>query len=147
MPAFDKVPVQMRQRLALLTGNQTRLIGGSSDTVYIPSESYGPSKNNSNTNGAKKDRLLPEFLEVLALFLDTNCFLEIALPTTLHLILPPNETISYVDHVCSAFFFFINGVKTDGVYRFQWWIWKPPFNVSFVHQKWAQGFEVDSFHT
>lgn len=36
MPAFDKVPIQMRQRLANMTDGETRLIGGSSDTVYIP---------------------------------------------------------------------------------------------------------------
>lgn len=29
----------------------------------------------------------------------------------------------------------------------QWWIWQPPFNASFVRQKWAEGYEVDTFHT
>ena len=28
----------------------------------------------------------------------------------------------------------------------QWWIWQPPFNVTFVRQKWEEGFEVDTFH-
>lgn len=42
MPAFEKVPAPMRQRLASLTGGETRLIGGSSDTVYIPRASPIP---------------------------------------------------------------------------------------------------------
>jgi len=25
--------------------------------------------------------------------------------------------------------------------------WEPPFNASFVRQKWAEGREVDTFHT
>lgn len=29
----------------------------------------------------------------------------------------------------------------------KWWIWQPPLNASFVRQKWAEGFEVDTFHT
>jgi hypothetical protein len=29
----------------------------------------------------------------------------------------------------------------------KWWIWQPPFNASFVRQKWEEGFEVDTFHT
>lgn len=29
----------------------------------------------------------------------------------------------------------------------QWWIYQPPFNASFVRQKWAEGYEVDTFHT
>ena len=38
MPAFEKAPLHMRQHLASLTGNETRLIGGSSDTIYFPRE-------------------------------------------------------------------------------------------------------------
>ncbi|KAG8987729.1 hypothetical protein FRB90_003172 [Tulasnella sp. 427] len=56
----------------------------------------------------------------------TDCFLEIALPTTLHMILPPRQKIAFVDH---------------------WWIWEPPLNTTFVRQKWEEGMEVDSFHT
>lgn len=29
----------------------------------------------------------------------------------------------------------------------QWWIWQPPFNATFVRQKWSEGLEVDTFHT
>ncbi|KAI6027519.1 hypothetical protein BKA83DRAFT_4230148 [Pisolithus microcarpus] len=54
---------------------------------------------------------------------ETNCFLEIATPTTLHLVVPPGEPIQF------------------------WWIYQPPFNASFVRQKWVEGFEVDTFHT
>ncbi|KAJ7730388.1 hypothetical protein DFH07DRAFT_1066016 [Mycena maculata] len=56
----------------------------------------------------------------------TTCFFEIATPTTLHLVAPRDEPIMFVDH---------------------WWIWYPPSNTSFVRQKWAQGSEVDTFHT
>ena len=31
--------------------------------------------------------------------------------------------------------------------RDQWWIYKPPFNASFVRQQWELGYEVDTFHT
>ncbi|KAI6115813.1 hypothetical protein EV401DRAFT_2097058 [Pisolithus croceorrhizus] len=108
MRAFRKVPSHLRENLAALTGGETRLIGGSADTMYIPG----------------RHRKL--FMEVLGLFLETNCFLEIATPTTLHLAVPPGEPIQFVDH---------------------WWIYQPPFNASFVRQKWAEGFEVDTFHT
>ncbi|KAG9315655.1 hypothetical protein JVU11DRAFT_3300 [Chiua virens] len=108
MNAFHKVPVYMRARLAGRTNGQTRLIGGSADTLYIPG------------------RHRKAFMDVLALFLETNCFLEIATPTTVHLVVPPGEPIQFVDH---------------------WWIYQPPFNASFVRQKWAQGYEVDTFHT
>lgn len=108
MEAFNKVPLHLRESLAALTDGETRLIGGSADTMYIPG----------------RHRKL--FMEVLGLFLETNCFLEIATPTTLHLVVPPGETIQFVDH---------------------WWIYQPPFNASFVRQKWAEGFEVDTFHT
>ena len=37
--------------------------------------------------------------ETLGLFLETNCFLEIALPTVLHLIINPNDHMQFVDHV------------------------------------------------
>ncbi|KAI6147328.1 hypothetical protein BKA82DRAFT_4152496 [Pisolithus tinctorius] len=93
MEAFNKVPLHLRESLAALTDGETRLIGGSADTMYIPG----------------RHRKL--FMEVLGLFLETNCFLEIATPTTLHLV---------------------------------WWIYQPPFNASFVRQKWAEGFERGS---
>lgn len=81
MRAFDKVPRAQRDRLAALTGERDRLIGGSADTMYIPG------------------RHRETFMSVLRLFLQTDCFLEIAAPTALHLVLPPNEEILYVDHV------------------------------------------------
>jgi hypothetical protein len=31
--------------------------------------------------------------------LETNCFLEIATPTALHLVVPPLDTIQFIDHV------------------------------------------------
>ena len=73
----------MRDHLASLT-HGTRYIGGSADTLYIP--------------GRHRDA----FLHVLGLFLETDCFLEIATPTAVHLVSPPGEPILYVDHVsCS----------------------------------------------
>ncbi|KAL4080928.1 hypothetical protein J3A83DRAFT_4084532 [Scleroderma citrinum] len=108
MEAFRKVPTDLRANLAMLTGGVTRLIGGSVDTLYIPG----------------RHRKL--FMEVLALFLETNCFFEIATPTAVHLVISPGEHIQFVDH---------------------WWIYQPPFNATFVRQKWAEGFEVDTFHT
>ncbi len=36
MPAFHRVPQVLRDRLAGMTGNKTRLIGGSADTLYFP---------------------------------------------------------------------------------------------------------------
>lgn len=108
MEAFLEVPRDLRANLAALTNGVTRLIGGSADTLYIPG----------------RHRKL--FMEVLALFLETNCFLEIATPTAVHLVLPPGEQIEFVDH---------------------WWIYQPPFNATFVRQKWAEGLEVDTFHT
>ncbi|KAG1743324.1 uncharacterized protein EDB91DRAFT_1126805 [Suillus paluster] len=108
MKAFQKVPLHLRERLAAFTNGDTRLIGGSVDTMYIPG----------------RHRQL--FMEVLGLFLETTCFLEIAAPTTLHLVAPLHEPILFVDH---------------------WWIYQPPFNASFVRQKWEEGYEVDSFHT
>jgi hypothetical protein len=84
MRAFNQVPEAQRDRLAALTGKRDRLIGGSADTMYIPG------------------RHREAFMSVLALFLQTNCFLEIAAPTALHLALPPNEEILYVDHVSNT---------------------------------------------
>lgn len=81
MTAFRKVPVDMRERMAQFTDGKTRLIGGSADTLYIP--------------GHHREK----FLDVLGLFLETECFLEIATPTTVHLVVPPNEPILFVDHV------------------------------------------------
>ncbi|KAG1749284.1 hypothetical protein EDB19DRAFT_1893618 [Suillus lakei] len=108
MEAFQTVPVHLRERLAGFTNGETRLIGGSADTMYIP---------------GRHRRI---FMEVLGLFLETTCFLEIAAPTTLHLAVPHHEPILFVDH---------------------WWIYQPPFNASFVRQKWEEGYEVDTFHT
>ncbi|KDQ62402.1 hypothetical protein JAAARDRAFT_30310 [Jaapia argillacea MUCL 33604] len=109
MKAFRKVPIYMRERMANgYTNGETRLVGGSADTIYIP--------------GRYRD----EFLDVLGLFLETDCFLEIATPTAVHLVAPPTEPILFVDH---------------------WWIWYPPFNAAFVRQKWTEGFEVDTMHT
>ncbi|KAF7979672.1 hypothetical protein HWV62_41667 [Athelia sp. TMB] len=108
MQAFNKVPEHQRARLAAFNDGETRLLGGSSDTIYIP--------------GKHRET----FLSTLALFLETDCFLEIATPTTVHLTVPLDEPILFVDH---------------------WWIWDPPFNADFVRQKWAEGKEVDTFHT
>ncbi|KAH9969575.1 hypothetical protein BC827DRAFT_1262811 [Russula dissimulans] len=108
MRAFNKVPKAQRDRLAALTGAHDRFVGGSADTMYIPG------------------RHRETFMSTLALFLQTNCFLEIAAPTVLHLVLPPHEEILYVDH---------------------WWIWQPPFDTDFVRGQWARGREVDTFHT
>lgn len=80
MRAFQKVAPHMRAHLASLT-NGTRLIGGSADTLYIPG------------------RHRETFLEVLGLFLETDCFLEIATPTAVHLVSPPGDPILFVDHV------------------------------------------------
>ncbi|KAF8501014.1 hypothetical protein F5888DRAFT_1324947 [Russula emetica] len=108
MQAYNRVPEAQRDRLAALTGEHNRFIGGSADTMYIP--------------GRHRDT----FMSTLALFLQTDCFLEIAAPTALHLALPPDEEILFVDH---------------------WWIWRPPFDTEFVRGQWAQGREVDSFHS
>ena len=86
MPAFREVPFKMRQLMSdrYLNGT-TRFLGGSADTLYIP------------------ERLKDDFLYVLGLFLNTSCFLEIAVPTTVHLIIPENDTILFVDHVSRPF--------------------------------------------
>ena len=86
MPAFREVPFKMRQLMSdrYLNGT-TRFLGGSADTLYIP------------------ERLKDDFLYVLGLFLNTSCFLEIAVPTTVHLIIPENDTILFVDHVSRLF--------------------------------------------
>jgi hypothetical protein len=81
MAAFHKVPANMRERLVGFNDGLTRLIGGSADTMYIPG------------------RHVANFKQVLEIFLETDCFLEIALPTTLHLVVPLNESILFVDHV------------------------------------------------
>lgn len=59
MPAYDRTPLRMRQRLEGLIGSPGHLIGGFVDTMYLP--------------GA----LRADFLDVLAIFLQTECFLEI----------------------------------------------------------------------
>lgn len=81
MRAFRKVPVYMRERLADFNDGKIRLLGGSADTLFIP--------------GRHREK----FLDVLGLFLETDCFLEIATPTTVHLVVPPEEPILFVDHV------------------------------------------------
>lgn len=96
----------MRQNLKELTGGETRLIGGSSDTLYIPSEALFLSLSflsslTDHTGYLNLDRLLNPFTSILDTFLQTNCFLEIALPTVVHLILPKWERILFVDHVSS----------------------------------------------
>jgi hypothetical protein len=83
MQAYNRVPEAQRERLTALTGEPNRFIGGSADTMYIP--------------GRHRDT----FMSTLALFLQTNCFFEIAAPTALHLALPPDEDILFVDHVCT----------------------------------------------
>lgn len=85
MTAFQRVPLAMRQRMAEFTDGKTRLIGGSADTLYIPG------------------RHRQNFMNILALFLETDCFLEIATPTTVHLVVPSQEPILFVDHVCYSF--------------------------------------------
>ncbi len=87
MQAYNRVPEAQRDRLAALTGERNRFIGGSADTMYIP--------------GRRRDT----FMSTLALFLQTDCFLEIAAPTALHLALPPDEEILFVDHVCAEYTF------------------------------------------
>jgi hypothetical protein len=57
--------------------------------------------------------------------MNANHILQV-LPTTMHLILPEGEDIVFVDH---------------------WWMNDPPFNTTFIRQKWEEGFEVDTFHT
>lgn len=81
MPAFNKVPEFQRRRLQMFLDGKTRFIGGSADTMYIPG------------------RHREIFMDTLGLFLETQCFLEIATPTTLHLVVPPDEPILFVDHV------------------------------------------------
>lgn len=80
MQGYVKVPTRMREHLASLT-NGTRFIGGSADTLYVPG------------------RHREIFMKVLGLFLETNCFLEIATPTVIHLVSPPEDPILFVDHV------------------------------------------------
>lgn len=85
MRAFRQTPLEMRENLARKTNGTTRLLGGSADTLYIP--------------GRHKDA----FMDILGMFLETDCFLEIAVPTAVHLVLPPDEPILYVDHVSISF--------------------------------------------
>lgn len=101
MPAFNKVPEAQRDRLAALTGQRDRLIGGSADTMYIPG------------------RHRETFMSTLALFLETDCFLEIAAPTALHLALPRDEDILYVDHVSVFFPPFLVRVRIDMTFVFK----------------------------
>ena len=81
MPAFLNTPEEQRVRLASFFEGPTRFLGGSVDTLYIP--------------GRHRRRLMG----TLGLFLETNCFLEIALPTVVHLVVPKDEDILFVDHV------------------------------------------------
>ncbi|KAJ6503064.1 hypothetical protein DFH09DRAFT_912586, partial [Mycena vulgaris] len=106
--AYDRVPTQMRARIEGLIGMPGHLIGGSADTMYVPGQ------------------LRADLLDVLGTFLQTDCFLVIALPTTLHLIVPEGQEIVWLDH---------------------WWNLPPPCNTTFVRDLWADGYEVDSFHS
>ncbi|KAJ7912217.1 hypothetical protein B0H13DRAFT_2660188 [Mycena leptocephala] len=110
LPAYERMPLHMRKRLEGFTGGAGHLVGGSADTMYLPGH------------------LRADFLDVLGTFLQTDCFLEIALPTTVHLVLPVDEEIAFVDH---------------------WWNQPSPSptNTSFVRQKWEEGYEVDSLHS
>lgn len=81
MPAFEKVSAAKRSTLRQLTGGELRMVGGSADTLYLPGY------------------LRESFLETLDPFLDTDCFLEIAVPTAVHLIRPPSQRITFIDHV------------------------------------------------
>ncbi|KAJ7478909.1 hypothetical protein FB451DRAFT_1450504 [Mycena latifolia] len=108
LSAYDSVPARMRARLEDLVSGPGHLVGGSADTMYLPGH------------------LRNDFLDVVGTFLQTDCFLEIALPTTLHLILPEDEDIVWVDH---------------------WWKTPPPWNTTYVRDLWAEGYEVDSFHS
>ncbi|KAG8740812.1 hypothetical protein FRC10_003877 [Ceratobasidium sp. 414] len=83
------------------------MIGGSADTLYLPGY------------------LRESFLETLDPFLDTDCFLEIAVPTAVHLARPPSQKITFIDH---------------------WWVWEEPLNATFVRNQWNKGYEVDTFH-
>ncbi|KAI0785245.1 hypothetical protein C8Q75DRAFT_776542 [Abortiporus biennis] len=109
-PAYKSLSPTFQQNLARRTtiNGTTRFIGGSSDTLYLPSKHY------------------EGFLEVLGTFLETDCFLEIALPTSLHCVLEEDEKVLWVDH---------------------WWIWENPLNSTFVRNKWKESYEVDTFHT
>jgi hypothetical protein len=91
----------MRQHLSSLIGNETRLVGGSSDTVYFPRGFCVYSKSTSAITIFTPfiDRYYASMKEILGLFLETNCFLEIALPTVIHLIVHPGDHIQFVDHV------------------------------------------------
>lgn len=119
----------MRDNLKALTNGTTRLLGGSADTLYIPG------------------RHRQVFMETLGTFLETLCFLEIATPTAVHLVLPPDEHIQFVDHVRCPLSTYHSALHRLIVDVHQWWIWQAPFNASFVRQKWTEGFEVDTFHT
>ncbi|KAG9097711.1 hypothetical protein FS749_005696 [Ceratobasidium sp. UAMH 11750] len=107
MPAFQKASATKRSSLSKLTNGEPRMIGGSADTLYLPGY------------------LRESFLETLDPFLDTDCFLEIAVPTAVHLIRPPSQKITFIDH---------------------WWIWEEPLNATFVRNQWSKGYEVDTFH-
>lgn len=37
--------------------------------------------------------------------------------------------------------------RSDITYTDHWWTNDPPFDTSFIAQKWNEGYEVDSFHT
>ena len=80
--AFERIDPKLREQMALrFTKGEARYIGGSADTVYIPAHLKDP------------------FLDILGTFLETSCFLEIAVPTAVHLILPDEENMLFVDHV------------------------------------------------
>ena len=125
MPAFEKVSAARRSTLRQLTSGELRMIGGSADTLYLPGY------------------LRESFLETLDPFLDTDCFLEIAVPTAVHLVRPASQKITFIDHVRTNSAFFTRS-PTDKL--FQWWIWEEPLNATFVRNQWNSGYEVDTFH-
>jgi hypothetical protein len=85
--ALKNVPRGVGLNFRLLTptsgtgSNETWLIGGTIDLMYIP----GSSREN--------------FMMALEPFLETDCYSQIAAPTALHLAVPPGEHISYIDFV------------------------------------------------
>lgn len=83
MPAFEMISATKRSDLSQLTNGALRMVGGSADTLYLPGY------------------LRESFLETLDPFLDTDCFLEIAVPTAVHLVRPPSQKITFIDHVRS----------------------------------------------
>jgi hypothetical protein len=79
MPAYERMPLHMRQRLDGFTNGAGHLVGGSADTVYLPSH------------------LRADFLDVLGTFLQTDCFLEIVCHSLSFSYFPLLMTMIYLD--------------------------------------------------